>query len=167
MSDKSLPERQPISDRVSAFVTRLDGQALLSPNRLDAGDIQAQGDLRLRYGVTYLGKPQFSIVPDLVVADYGEMLVGEAMWQFLMTRAHLYPRADACGLARDGRDEMVALKQLDFDYPFDAFVYREDSDRKPFARLSALIASERTPFPQRLLAQLPRFESVSAWRAHG
>ena len=167
MTDQPMPERQPISDRISAFVTRLDNASLLSPAELEAGEVLAQGDLTLRYGITYLGKPQLSIVPDLVVADYGEILVGEAMWQFLMNSAHRYPRADACGLDRHGGEEMVALKQLDFDYPFDVFVYDRDSSRKPLARLSALVASDQTLFPQRLLAHLPRFDSVDAWCAHG
>lgn len=167
MTDQSLPERQPISERVSAVVTRYEDSSLLSPDSLEAGEELAQGDLILRYGITYLGKPQLSIVPDLVVADYGEMLVGEAMWQFLMKSAHLYPRADACGLSKDGHEEMVLLKQLDFDYPYDVFVYRKDGDRRPLTRLSALIASGHTLFPQRLIAHLPRFDSLSAWRAHG
>ncbi len=167
MTEQSNPDRQPISECVSAVATRLDGNSLLSPSSLGSGEVLAQGDLTLRYGITYLGKPQFSIVPDLVVADYGEMLVGETMWQFLMQSAHLYPRADACGWDRDGKEAMVLLKQLDFDYPYDVFVYREGSDRKPLARLSALIASELTHYPQRLLFHLPHFESVDAWRAHG
>ena len=167
MSDKSLPERLPISDRVSAFVTRVDGGALLSSADLAAGDELAQGEFIIRYGITYLGKPQLSIVPDLVVADYGELLVGEAMWQFLMQRAHLYPRADACGLDRKGREEMVTLKQLDFDYPYDVFVYRTENELKPFVRLSALIASDPALFPQRLLAHLPRFDNLTSRRAHG
>lgn len=167
MTDQSLPERQPISERVSAVVTRIDDSALLSASSLGAGDILAQDDLILRYGITYLGKPQLSIVPDLVVADYGEILVGESMWQFMMKSAHLYPRADACGLSEDGVEEMVALKQLDFDYPYNVFVYRKDSDSTPLTRLAALIASEQTLFPQRLLDHLPRFDSLNAWRARG
>lgn len=167
MTTQLMPEREPISERVSAAVTRVDGGALLSHSSLAAGDELAQGGLTLRYGITYLGKPQLSIVPDLVVADYGEMLVGEAMWQFLMQSAHLYPRADACGLDRDGNEEVIVLKQLDFDHPYDVFVYRERKDRIPLARLSAVIASEQTHFPQRLLAHLPRFDSLDAWRAHG
>ncbi|MYD11395.1 MAG: hypothetical protein F4X02_15295 [Chloroflexi bacterium] len=167
MAKRTLPERKPISDRLSALVTRLDDKALLSPASLGAGEVLARGDLILRYGVTFLGKPQLSIVPDLVVADYGELLVGEAMWQFLMKSAHRYPRADAFGLNRDGGEEMVALKQLDFDYPYDVFVYRQARDRKPLAKLSALIASKKAQYPHRLLAHLPRFDSVDAWRAHG
>lgn len=167
MTANSPPERQPISDQISAVVTRLDGCWLLSNSELGRGETLAQGGLTLRYGITYLGKPQLSIVPDLVVADYGEFLVGEAMWQFLMGSAHRYPRADACGLDRDGNEEMVVLKQLDFDYPYDVFVYRNESDQRPLARLSALIASDITHFPPRLLLHLPHFDSLDAWRAHG
>ena len=167
MTNQLMPERQPISERVSAVVTRVDGRSLLSSGSLEAGEVLAQGDLILRYGITYLGKPQLSIVPDLVVADYGEMLVGESMWQFLMKSAHLYPRADAFGLGKDGVEEMVVLKQLDFDYPYDVFAYHKESDRQPFTRLSALIVPDKTKLPQRLLAQLPRFVSLNAWRAHG
>jgi hypothetical protein len=167
MTIQSTPEREPISERVSAAVTHIGGRALLSHSSLAAGDELAHGEFTLRYGITYLGKPQFSIVPDLVVADYGEMLAGEAMWQFLMQSAHLYPRADACGLDRDGNEEVVVLKQLDFDHPYDVFVYRKRKDRIPLARLSAIITSDQTQFPQRLLAHLPCFDSLDAWRAHG
>jgi len=167
MTKKKLPERQPISEKVSAIATRIDEGVLLSRLRLEAGEILAQGDLTLRFGITYLGKPQLSIVPDLVVADYGELLAGEAMWEFLMKSAHLYPRADACGFNQDGDEDMVLLKQLDFDHPYDVFVYLRASDRKPLARLSALIASDRAHLPGRLLAHLPRFDSLDAWRAHG
>ena len=167
MTGQSMPERQPIAEQISGLVTRIGDSSLLSPRKLAAGEVLAEGDLTLRYGITYLGKPHLSIVPDLVVADYGEMLVGETMWQFLMKNAHLYPRADACGLSKDGNEEMVALKQLDFDYPCDVFVYRKDTDRKPLARLSALIASDPTLFPQRMLAHLPCIDSLRAWHAQG
>ena len=166
MTKKKTPEREPISERVSAIVTRIDEGVLLSRHRLGSGEILAQGDLTLRFGITYLGKPQLSIVPNLVVADYGEMLVGEAMWEFLMQSAHLYPRADACGFNQAGNEDMVLLKQLDFDHPYDVFVYHNDSDRKPLARLSALIASDHAQLPGRLLAHLPSFDSLDAWRAH-
>lgn len=162
-----MPERQPISERISAFVTCIDGISLLSLNALASGDLLAHGDLFLRYGITYLGKPQLSIVPDLVVADYGEILVGEAMWQFLMQSAHLYPRADACGVDKDGNEAIIVLKQLDFDHPYDVFVYRNDRTRKPLARLSALIAKDQSRIPRRLLTHLPRFDSLEAWRGHG
>ena len=166
MKRKSEIQRQPIAERVSGIVTELDGRALLSPAELPAGKVIARGEWILRYGITFLGKPHLSVVPNLVVADYGELLNGEEAWAFLMSSAHLYPRADVCGFLNDGSDEMVALKHLDFDYPFDVFVYREVQDDRPLAALSALIAEAPPSYPERLLRRLARFDSLSAWRQH-
>lgn len=164
MKRKSEAPRQPLSECVSGVVTEIDGHALLSAKALPGGEAIARGDLILRYGITFLGKPHLSIVPQLVVADYGELLNGEEAWAFLMSSAHLYPRADVCGFLNDGEDDMVALKQLDFDHPFDVFVYRQLQDELPMLKLSALVAGEPAPFPERLTRQLPRFDSLSAWR---
>lgn len=164
MKRKSEVQRQAIAERVAGVVTELDGHALLSPSELPEGSAIARGDLIIRYGITFLGKPQMSIMPNLVVADYGELLNGEEAWDFLMTSAHLYPRADVCGLLNDGSDEMVALKQLDFDYPFDIFVYRDIKDDRPLTALSALIANAPPAYPERLLRRLPRFDSLNSWR---
>lgn len=164
MKRKSEARRLPIAERVSGVVTVLDGLALLSPAELPAGELFAGGELVIRYGITFLGKPHLSIVPNLIVADYGELLNGEAAWDFLMTSGHLYPRADVCGFLNDGSDEMVALKQLDLDYPFDVFVYQELRDARPLAALSALIADAPPSYPERLLRRLPRYDSLSAWR---
>lgn len=164
MKRKPVIERLPISERIAGVVTQVDGQALLSPAELTEGAALVRGELTIRYGITYLGKPHLSIVPDLVVADYGELLKGEAAWDFLMTSAHLYPRADVCGFRGDGVEDMAALKQLDFDYPYDVLVYRQPQDNQPLAKLSALIDADPGPYPARLLGRLPRFDSVSAWR---
>ena len=164
MKRKSEIQRQPISDQAAGIVTEVEGHALLSAAELTVGEVIARGELILRYGITYLGKPHLSIVPHLVVADYGELLNGEEAWAFLMTSAHLYPRADVCGFLNDGGDEMVALKQLDFDYPFDVFVYQHSHDDLPLAKLSALVAADPASFPDRLLNHLPRFDSLNAWR---
>lgn len=166
MKRKTDVQRQPISEQVNGTVTKVDGRALLSTAEMTEGEAVARGDLILRYGITYMGKPHLSIVPHLVVADYGELINGEEAWTFLMTSAHLYPRADVCGFLHDGRDELVALKQLDFDHPFDVFVYRHIGEDLPLAKLSALIADESAPFPERLLKHLPRFKSLDVWRQH-
>ena len=157
-------DRQPISDQVEGFVTAIGGRALLSAVALDEGELTARGALTLRYGITFLGKPHLSIVPSLVVADYGELLKGEEAWDFLMTSAHLYPRADVCGFRSDGADEMTAVKQLDFDAPYDVFVYRDSQGHQPLAKLAGLIAAEGASYPERLLRHLPRYESLNAWR---
>ncbi len=167
MSEQFEPHRQPIAECLAGVVSRVDDMALLSSSGLPEGEEIARGDLIGRYGITYLGKPHLSIVPDLVVADYGELIYGEAAWHFLMTLGHLYPRADVCGLRNDGQDEMLVLKQLDFDYPYDVFVYKETTDRQPIARLTGLIAVDLTNFPGRLVKHLPTFASLDAWRTHG
>ena len=146
------------------MVTEIGVQALLSSAELAEGRVIARGELILRYGITYLGKPQFSIVPHLVVADYGELLNGEAAWDFLMTKAHLYPRADVCGFRDDGVEDMPALKQLDFEHPYAVFVYRGVQDELPLARLAALIDDGAGAMPERLRRHLPQFDNVNAWR---
>lgn len=161
------PHRRPISERVTGVVTRLGDATLLSSRKLPEGDEIAQGDLVIRYGITFLGKPQLSIVPDLVVADYGEMLYGDGAWQFLMDKGHLYPRADVCGRRNDGQEDMLAVKQLDFDYPYDVFIYDDVADSEPLTKLMALIAADRAKFPGRLIEHLPTFSSLDHWRANG
>ena len=164
MKRKSEVQRQPISERIRGVVTEVDGQALLSAAELPVGSVLARGELFVRYGITLLGKPHTSIVPHLVIADYGELLIGEEAWAFLMHSAHLYPRADVCGYLNDGRDEMIALKHLDLDHPFDVFVYRDINDDVPLAKLCALVNDASATYPQRLQTGLPRFESLNAWR---
>ena len=166
MSEQISSQGLPIADRVRAVATRLDEDALLSISALGEGDLIAQGELILRYGITYLGKPHLSIVPELVVADYGELLNGEDAWDFLMKSGHLYPRADVCGWRNDGADDIVALKLLDFDYPYDVFAYHQVEARRPCAKLTALIAPDPSAMPERLLDHLPRYASIADWRAN-
>ena len=161
------PARLPISDAIEGVVTRLGDGCLLSSAMLTRGEFVAAGELVIRYGIPYLAKP-CSIVPDLVVLDYGDMLTGEAAWEFLVKQSHLHPRADVLGHQDEGRDQMLTVKQLDFAIPFDVFVYHQAADRKPLAKLNALIASQPTAFPKRLLDYLPTFAAVADWQArHG
>jgi len=164
MSRQAIPKREPIQDIIEGVVTRLGNDCLLSTAMLTSGELVAAGELAVRYGIPYLGRHFHSLVPDLVVVDYGEMLVAEAAWEFLVHHSHLYPRADVLGYRDDGSDEMLVVKQLDFAIPFDVLVYRQASDRKPFASLRALIASNRAAFPQRLLNYLPAFDSLADWQ---
>ncbi len=162
-----IPAREPINELLSGTVSRVDGSFFLSSSVLPQADLIVQGEIALRYGIPYLFKPQWSIVPDLVVLDYGETMTGELAWDFLMMNSHLYPRSDVLGWRNDGADEMVPLKQLDFDSPYDVFVYRAPEDREPVARLSALIENESDGFPERLLRHLPRFPSLDDWLCRG
>lgn len=162
-----IPQREPVNELVTGTVSRFDRSFFLSTRLLPQADLIVQGEIVLRYGIPYLYKPQWSIVPDLVVLDYGDTMTGELAWDFLMTSSHLYPRSDVLGYRNDGADEMVPLKQLDFDSPYDVFVYRALLDREPVARLSALVESEGDAFPERLLRHLPRFPDLDDWLSRG
>lgn len=166
MTGQFAPERQPITEQVPGAVTRVGDHVLFSGHDLGVGELIARGDLVIRYGITYLGKPHLSIVPDLVVADYGERLAGEAAWQFLMDQGHLYPRADVCGMRNDGQMDMQSLKLLDLDYPYDVLVYQEASRQQPIAKLNALIAADVSGYPARLLEHLPCFDNLDELRAN-
>ncbi len=158
-----LPQREAISDLLSGTVSRFGRSFFLSSAAPPQAQLVLQGEITLRYAIPYLFKPEWSIVPDLVVLDYGETMTGELAWDFLMKSSHLFPRSDLLGYRNDGVDEMVPLKQLDFDSPYDVFAYRMPGDQKPAAKLSALIASESSAFPERLLRHLPRFPSLEDW----
>lgn len=158
-------QRLPISDSIRGLLTRLDDSWLLADHALVGGRVAARGELIVRYGIRILGKPQFAIVPDLVVADRGEMLIGEAAWHFIIERGHLFPRADVCGRFEDGADETLFLKQLDLALPFAVYAYSETADVKPLARIDALIAHDASAFPERLLDQLPYYRRLADWRA--
>jgi hypothetical protein len=164
MTKQQIPDREPIGDAFSGIISRIDNHHILSISPLTSADPIAEGDFVIRYGVIYLGKPHHSIVPDLVVVDYGDMLVGEDAWNFLTKQSNLYPRADVLGYRNDGRDEMLVVKQLDLVVPFDVFAYTSDKDRTPIAKLTALIAPENDTYPERLLKHLPCYDTIADWQ---
>lgn len=166
MSRTPIPERQPIGDEFTGFLVRLNNMAqALALTRPDGIEVIYGGAITLRYGVRYLGKPHFSIVPGLVAIDYGEMLTGEAAWDFLTRRSNLYPRAEVFGYRNDGRDEMTTVKNLDFVLPIEVLAFPSSSDTVPVGFPEALIADEAqtSMLPPRLIETLPRFVSVEAW----
>jgi hypothetical protein len=123
------------------------------------------GSFTIRYGLRYLGKLHVSIVPGLVVLDYGDFLTGEEAWEFLIERSNLYPRSEVVGYRNDGGDEMIVIKALDLSVPPEVLVYADAVATNPIARPTALIDSSESAFPPRLLEFLPRFASVTDWQA--
>jgi hypothetical protein len=171
---QATPERLPVHDvvhgRIEAAADAAGSPAaLLLIGAVDAeGETLLEGEVVLRYGIRYLGKPHLSIVPGLLVLDYGTMLNGEEAWAFLLRRSNLYPRAEVFGYRHDGRDEMMLVKNLDIALPAEVLAYPDLAATAPAARLRALIApdAERHTLPARLLEALPRYADVPAWRAH-
>jgi hypothetical protein len=125
----------------------------------------AEGEFVIRYGIRYLGRGHLSIVPGLVVLDYGDMLTGDDAWNFLIKRSNLYPRSEVVGYRNDGADDMTFIRNLDLALPPQVLVYSDRTATVPLARPTALIADLRAPVPARLLDYLPRYESLAAWKA--
>lgn len=162
----SIPPRRAFEDTLEGLVIRLSEYAFLADHVLEGADLLYAGRLTIRYGIGYLGKPQYSIVPDLVVLDYGEGLAGEAAWDFLLRRSNLYPRADVLGYRNDGVDEMIVVKRLDLMQPVHVLAFSDPDSQIPLARLSACISGNPAiDLPSRLLQYLPQFESIQAWQA--
>jgi hypothetical protein len=163
----NIPERQPLGDPFVGSAIQIDGMQALALVDLQRVEILHSGDMIVRYGVRYLGKPHLSVVPGLIAVDYGEMLTGEAAWEFLTKRSNLYPRAEVFGYRNDGRDEMITIKNLDLVQPIEVLVFADKTATSPVAKPTALIAgeSDTNSLPPRLLQYLPRYDSVAAWQA--
>lgn len=160
----AIPERQPIADHFDGVVTRLSTRQVLARSSPPAGDIIASGDLVIRYGVAFLGKPHLAIVPGLIALDYGDMLTGEEAWAFLLHRSNLHPRADVLGYRNDGLDDMVVVKALDLVQPIHVLVYTDEAATKPVARPTALIAADSDGIAPRVIDYLPQYPTIEAFQ---
>lgn len=166
MPRQPIPERDPVTESVSGSVVQLDGeQALIVNAQTDPAEIIHDGALIVRYGAKFLGKPHLSIVPGLLVMDYGDILTGEEAWSFLLKRSNLHPRAEVVGYRNDGRDDMVFLKVLDLALTPAVLVYADADANTPIANPTALIApAETDSIPARIVEYLPRYDSVRDWQ---
>lgn len=153
-----IPAREPIGDLISGVLLQDGDRQALAPQT--GAEVFV-----LRYAVQYLGKPHLAIVPGLIALDYGEMLIGEAAWEFLLKRSNLHPRADVVGYRNDGKDEMVTVKVLDLAQPISVLVYADADATQPVAQLSAIIAHDDAGIPARALEYLPRYNTLTDWQA--
>lgn len=161
----SIPDRDPITDHFTGILAQIDNHLILSLESLPATTVVASGELTVRYGIRYLGKPHLSIVPGLVALDYGDMLTGEKAWDFLLKKSNLHPRADVIGYRNDGEDEMIVVKNLDLALPVDVLIYSDDTATKPIASANALIASpDVDTIPARVYDYLPHYDTLDDWR---
>ncbi len=161
---KAIPERQPLGDPFAGVVLQLGQHLALAAEPQPTTTTLARGVFVVRYAVRFLGKTHFSIVPGLVVLDYGDILTGADAWNFLLMRSHLHPRAEVVGYRSDGTDDMVFVRQLDLAQPVEVLVYADSTATKPIARPTALIAPPTAAYSGRLLDYLPRYDSLEAWQ---
>jgi hypothetical protein len=165
MAGRAIPKRQPIGDPIDGFVLQVGNQQVLSQTPQAEAEVVASGSFIVRYAIPYLGKPHLAIVPGLVALDYGDILTGEAAWDFLFKRSVVHPRADVFGYRNDGADEMIVVKQLDLAEPVHVYVYQDAVAAIPRAHPKALIAPPDTDLPPRLLEYLPRYDTLENWQA--
>lgn len=158
-----IPDLALIHDLFTGDVIQVDDYFLLTDAAHHDVKTVASGTLVLRYGITYLGKPHLSIVPGLLALDYGAFKTGEDAWDFLLNKSNLYPRADVVGYDEAGEKQQVFIKELDLMYPFDVFVYTNESHVKPTHKVDAIISTSEG-LAERLQAHINVFESLDAWR---
>jgi hypothetical protein len=164
MPANSIPERNPVGDLFAGPILEHQQKRALA-TRADANaPVVASGVFTVRYGVRYLGK-FYSIVPGMIVLDYGDILTGEEAWNFLLKRSNLYPRAEVFGYRSDGRDDMVYVRALDLAQPVEVLVYADTAATTPITLVTALIAEDTAEVAPRLREYLPRYETLEDWRA--
>lgn len=161
----SIPERQPIGDVFVGNVIQVGQTQLFATEAVLEGEVLAQGEFIVRYGLRYQGKLHVSIVPGLVVMDYGDMLTGEDAWDFLINRSNQYPRSEVVGYRNDGGDDMVFIRSLDIAVPPEVLVYPDLTATQPLFHPAALIAPFTEGLPARLLKYLPHYVNLSEWQA--
>ncbi len=161
----NIPERQPIGDLFTGVILQYGTEQLLASAPQPNIEITFSGTFVVRYGIRFLGKPHQSIVPGLVVLDYGDMLTGEEAWEFLLKRSNLHPRAEVVGYRNDGNEDMVFLRTLDFAVQPQVLIYVDESANKPLANPTALITQATDSLPARLPAYLPLYSTFSDWQA--
>lgn len=161
----AIPQREPIGDLFSGSIIQIgDKQALATSIDSEVASV-ASGSFVVRYGLRFLGKLHISIVPGIVVMDYGDMITGEAAWDFLQKNSNLYPRSEVVGYRNDGTDDMLFIRTLDMAIPPEVLVYVDDQATKPLAKPVALIAANTMGIPQRILEYLPHYLSLAKWQA--
>jgi hypothetical protein len=158
-----IPQRQPLGEQFSGVVADVDGKQLLALMPLPDTETIARGNFVVRYGLRYIGRSHLSIVPGIVVLDYGDMLTGEDAWTFLLKRSNLHPRAEVVGYRNDGTDDIVMVRNLDMALPVEVLVYADESTIIPAYRPEALITLDED-LPPYLFEYLPRFNSLEEWK---
>lgn len=161
-----IPPRQPFGEIFNGVVLRDQNRYALALTPQSGAETLASGQFIIRYGVRYLGKSFWSIVPGLLVLDYGDMLIGEEAWAFLVKKSNLHPRADVVGYRNDGQDDMVMIRTLDMAQPIDVLVYADEQATKPLYTVTALIAPSTEGLPPYLTEYLPHFDSLDTWNTH-
>lgn len=161
----AIPDRKPIGDLFTGHIIQVDDVQLIATTYHPEANTLASGTFVVRYGLRFLGKLHISIVPDMLILDYGEILTGENAWEFLHKQSNRYPRSEVIGYRNDGTDDMALIRALDMAVAPEVLVYDIPNAIKPVAKPTVLIAPNTDNFPARLLSYLPHYASLAQWQA--
>lgn len=159
-----IPPLNPVGDTFSGVVLQYASATLLATQAIAETTALTQGTFTVRYAVRYLEKPHLAVVPGLVALDYGDMLTGERMWEFVLNRSNAYPRADVLGWRNDGAQEMVVLKKLDLAQRFQTLLYPDDTTSTPLFAVDAFIGTDLNALAARTQAYLPHYPTLEDWK---
>lgn len=159
----NVPPQSPVGDTFNGVILKYATAYFLSPEPILQTEVIASGQWTVRYGLRYAEKPHVSIVPGLVAVDYGEMMTGDTMWDFITNRSNIYPRADVLGYRNDGESDMVVLKKLDLGLSYHVLVYADDTATTPQASINAIIHPNPQQLSVRLQNYVPHFHTLSDW----
>ena len=74
----------------------------------------AQGALTLRLGVALYDRP-FLFTPSLVIDELGNVIEGEAAFDWLRANAYDLPRSEVFGIDARGREDQVFAREVDVE----------------------------------------------------
>ncbi len=168
MAPREILPREALEEHTFGALTQLNHQVVVSHEPLGIGEPLYHGQITFRYGVRFLGKTHYSIIPELIVLDYGTMMNGVEAWEFLLNKSNMYPRAEIFGHRHDGVDDIITIRQLDLALPIVVFAFTHPVQDQPFAQLSAWIApsnsSSHISLPPYLIKYIPVFETIAQWQ---
>jgi hypothetical protein len=118
------------------------------------GNLSAEGDLIIRYGIPLHQTSYLSVIPAWFVADRGGQMRGWQAWQWIMKLHPTHPRAEIFGLRSDGQSTQVFLRELDFYVPIRIYAYLQPDEMIPKARITHLIYEQGAQVPDLLLKTL-------------
>ena len=155
-----IPSPEYVSEMINGSVYRFTDNTVLVvgdvPTTFAAQSPIATGMLIVRYGLTLIVPPGVVLIPGLLAAEKGGMLVGREAWDFLESNFTMHPRADILGMGVDGKPIQVLVREIDFGVAVKVYIYASKDAKIPMAEVTQLIIGNNAPpLPELLSRYLP------------
>ena len=162
-----IPSPEYVFDALDGTLYQMPGQHILVvgtvPDQLIGQYLLHRGPLILRYGISTLVPPDDAVIPGLMAAERGGILVGREAWHYLLARFQLHARAEVVGIGLSGQSVQKYVRELDFAVPPRVFAYANQQDSLPLGEVKALIiGQDAPPMPELLEQYLPTVDNLDA-----